>query len=152
MPMLVKRGIALGITMVLLNVSLAVAEPITGIEGSAAFKDEAAVAAPDDFGGNFPRRKVSMSMYNALPGQTDNTPCITANGDNICDPNKGLTAAMNDVPFGTKFQIPALGNAVYTVNDRMNRRYDSGYVDLHVETRAEALKFGRKNLEIIILN
>ena len=151
-PTLAKRGIALGVTMVLLNVSLAVAEPTTGIEGAAALKDEAAVIVPNDFGGDFPRRTVSISMYNAVPGQTDDTPCITANGDNICDPDKGLTAAMNGVPFGTKIQIPALGNAVYTVNDRMNRRYDSGYMDIHVETRAEALRFGRQNLEIVILN
>ena len=152
MPTLAKRGVALAVTMVLLNVSFASAEPTTGIDGSLALKDEAAVTVPNDFGGDFPRRTVSVSMYNAVPGQTDDTPCITANGDNICDPDKGLTAAMNGVPFGTKIQIPALGNAVYTVNDRMNRRYDSGYMDLHVETRAEALRFGRQNLEIVILN
>lgn len=151
-PTLVKRGIALGATMTLLSVSMAVAEPTTGIEGALALKNDAAIAAPNDFGGDFPRRTVSVSMYNAVPGQTDDTPCITANGDDICDSDKGLTAAMNGVPFGTKIQIPALGNAVYTINDRMNRRYDSNYMDLHVETRAEAIRFGRQNLEIVILN
>jgi 3D (Asp-Asp-Asp) domain-containing protein len=152
MPTLVKRGIALGFTMILLNVSLAVAEPTTGIEGALALQNDAAVAAADDFGGDFPRRKVSVSMYNAVPGQTDDTPCITANGDNICDPNIGLTAAMNGVPFGTRIMIPALDNAVYTVNDRMNRRYDSTYMDIHVESYTDAIRFGRKNLEIVILN
>lgn len=152
MPTLLKRGIALGVTMTLLHVSLAVAIPVTGIEGSDALKNDAAVEVTDSFGGDFPHRKVSVSMYNAEPGQTDDTPCFTANGDDICDPNKGLTAAMNGVPFGTKIKIPALGNAVYTINDRMNKRYDSNYMDLHVQTRAEALKFGRQNLEIVILN
>lgn len=151
MPTLIKRGIALGVTMILLNVSLAVAEPTTGIEGALALKNDAAVAATDDFGGDFPRRKVSMSAYTASVDETDSTPCHTANGDNICDPNKGLTAAMNGVPFGTKIHVPEL-NMTFTINDRMNRRYDSNYMDIHVPTKADAFKFGRQNLEIVILN
>src|SRR5688572_16673953 len=99
-PMLAKRGIALGLTMTLLHVSLAVAEPTTGIEGAVAFKNDAAVAAPDDFGGDFPRRKVSVSKYNSVPGQTDDTPFHTANGDDLRDPSLGPTVAMNGVPFG----------------------------------------------------
>lgn len=151
-PTLAKRGIALGMTMVLLNVSLAVAEPTTGINGAAALKNDAAVSVPAESGIEPRRMTVSVSAYTASVDETDDTPCHTANGDNICDPNKGLTAAMNGMPFGTKIQIPALGDKVFTINDRMNRRYDSGYMDIHVQTKAEAFKFGRKTLEVIILN
>lgn len=150
-PTLAKRGIALGLTMILLNVSLAVAEPTTGIEGAAALKNDAAVAASHDFGGDFIRRKVSVSKYNALPEQTDSTPFITANGDDLRNPKLGRTAAMNGVKFGTKVFIPDLDITV-TINDRMNARYDSSYMDIYELTKAEALKFGRKNLEIVILN
>ncbi len=148
---LIKRGIALGITMSLLGVSLAVAEPTTGIEGSAALKTDIALAATDDFGGDFPRHKVSVSMYNADPRQTDDTPFITANGDDLRNPKLGRTAAMNGVPFGTKFFVPKLGITV-TINDRMNKRYDSTYMDIYELTHADALRFGRQNLEIVQLN
>jgi 3D (Asp-Asp-Asp) domain-containing protein len=158
-PTLVKRGIALGVTMTLLHVSLAVAIPVTGIEGADALKNDAAVAATDDFGGDFPRRKMSVSMYNALPEQTDDSPFITANGDDLRDPELGLTAAMNGVPFGTRIMIPALGNAVYTIDDRMNGRYNPkegekypDHVDLYTKHRKDAIHFGRQNLEIVILN
>jgi 3D (Asp-Asp-Asp) domain-containing protein len=151
MPTLIKRGVALGITMSLLNVSLAVAIPKTLIEGSAALGNEASASIPADAGIELARRTVSMSAYTASVDETDSTPCHTANGDDICDPNKDLTAAMNDVPFGTKIYVPAL-DKTFRINDRMNRRYDSNYMDIHVKTKADAFKFGRQSLEIVILD
>src|SRR5689334_13831749 len=88
MPVLAKRGIALAVTMSLLHVSLAVAEPTTGIEGSAALKDEAAIAAPADAGTTYRRMTVTTTAYNPWDeGQTDDTPCYGPRGILVCGPD-----------------------------------------------------------------
>ncbi len=57
-------------------------------------------------------------------------------------------AADKSIPFGTKVWIDGIG--IRTVNDRggsIKRRR----LDLCVETREEALQFGRQNRKVIIL-
>ena len=55
----------------------------------------------------------------------------------------------------TKIQIPSLyGEKIFTVEDRMNRRYTDVIpprIDLWMEGRYQARKFGIKKLEIIVL-
>ncbi|MDO8601772.1 MAG: hypothetical protein Q7R62_01405 [bacterium] len=165
-PTLIKRSVILGVTLSLLQVSFAVAMPVTGIDGSVALKNEAAVTATDDFGGEFHRHMVSVSMYNNDPAQTDSSPNRTANGDNLLDPNLGPTVAMNGRPFGTMVYVPALGKK-FRVNDRMNPRYNPqrgesypDYMDIFLpidpsaptKAKAEALRFGRQTLEVIFLD
>lgn len=160
MPTLVKRGIALGMTMVLLNVSLAVAEPTNGIEGAAALKNDAAVAATLDLTKVEGRTMiVQASAYN--PGdvnQNDSDPCIGAANTNLCKP--GIKAvASNDYKL---YQELLINGEKYIVLDRMNKRYKGGYLDIAIyhgssaedvaAAKAAALKFGRRTLEIVVLN
>ena len=76
---------------------------------------------------------VQASAYTSTPDQTDSTPFITANGDRVYW--GGVAANIIDIngrniPFGTKIMIPKLfGDQIFTVNDRMNRRYKNN-VDL----------------------
>ena len=61
-----------------------------------------------------------VTAYTSRPEETDSTPTITASNKEVYD---GLVAN-NCLPFGTKVRFPNLfGDKVFTVDDRMNRRY-----------------------------
>jgi 3D (Asp-Asp-Asp) domain-containing protein len=87
-----------------------------------------------------------ITAYTSTPDQTDSTPDIGASGKHVYD---GMIAA-NWLPFGTKVKIPALyGDKIFTVDDRMNKRYGYGRMDVWLDaSRAEAMKFGVKRVEI----
>jgi hypothetical protein len=89
-----------------------------------------------------------MSAYTSTPDQTDDSPFIAASGKRVYD---GMVAA-NWLPFGTKIKIPELyGDKIFTVDDRMNKRYGFGRMDIWLDTsRAEAMKFGVKRFNIEI--
>lgn len=92
--------------------------------------------------------KAVITAYTSTPGQTDDSPFIAATGKRVHD---GMIAA-NGLPFGTKIKIPALyGDKIFVVEDRMNRRYGLGRMDIWLDTtRAEAMKFGVKRVEVEI--
>jgi 3D (Asp-Asp-Asp) domain-containing protein len=95
-----------------------------------------------------------VSAYNVGdPNQTDDTPCIAANGEDIC---KALLAgekrcAANFVPLGTVLHVETVG--VCLVTDRMNKRYRN-HVDIamQLDEYQQALQFGRKKLKVKILD
>ena len=95
-----------------------------------------------------PDKKVNavITAYTSTPGQTDDSPFIAATGKRVYD---GMIAA-NWLPFGTKVKIPALyGDKIFTVDDRMNKRYGYGRMDIWLDTtRAEAMKFGVKRVVV----
>ncbi len=93
----------------------------------------------------------TMTAYNSEVGQTDDTPCITANGFDVCAHGIEDTVAANFLPFGTKVRIPDLfGDRIFVVRDRMNKRY-SDRVDVWMLERGQALKFGvrRARIEVV---
>lgn len=80
--------------------------------------------------------RVMASAYSSTPDQTDGDPFTTASGTQV---HPG-TLATNFLPFGTKVRI---GDTIYTVEDRMNSRYNGKYiVDIWFPTRQEARNFG----------
>lgn len=89
-----------------------------------------------------------ITAYTSTPDQTDDSPFIAASGKRVYD---GMIAA-NGLPFGTKIKIPSLyGDKIFEVQDRMNRRYGLGRMDIWLDTtRAEAMKFGVKRVEVQI--
>ncbi|MCP3685727.1 MAG: hypothetical protein GY861_24025 [bacterium] len=86
-------------------------------------------------GTDFPkmREQVTATIYHAVEGQTDSTPFVTASGKHI-NPNNPAghrwIAVSRDLEplgfvFGCKVMITGAGqmNGVYTVQDRMNKRW-----------------------------
>ncbi len=66
---------------------------------------------------------IAVSAYNSVAWQTDDTPCIGAQGTDICtlrEQGEEVCAA-NFVPLGTVLRVEGLGDCV--VRDRMNARY-----------------------------
>jgi 3D (Asp-Asp-Asp) domain-containing protein len=90
---------------------------------------------------------VQVSGYNSEVGQTDDSPFITANGSHVRD---GIVAS-NMFPFGTIIKIPALyGDKIFVVEDRMNKRYQKN-VDIWFASHADAVKLGRRTVQIEVI-
>ncbi|MFH1582785.1 MAG: hypothetical protein ABIB72_00490 [Candidatus Falkowbacteria bacterium] len=96
-------------------------------------------------------RHIIITAYNSEAGQTDDSPCITANNFNVCDYGVEDTIAANFLPFGSKVKIPALfGDRVFVVRDRMNKRF-SNRVDVWMIEKPDAVNFGVKVAKIEVL-
>jgi len=92
-----------------------------------------------------------ITAYNSEAGQTDASPCITANNFNVCKHGVEDTIAANFLPFGVKVKIPELfGDRVFVVRDRMNKRF-SNRVDVWMLEKPAAVNFGVKIAKIQIL-
>lgn len=93
----------------------------------------------------------TMTAYNSEIGQTDDSPCITANGFNVCKHGIEDTIAANFLPLGTKVKIPELfGDRVFVVRDRMNKKHPNR-VDVWMKDRHDAVHFGVKVAKIQVL-
>lgn len=92
-----------------------------------------------------------ITAYNSEVSQTDDDPCTTANGYNLCKNNKEDSIAANFLKFGTKVRIPELfGDKVFVVRDRMNARHATR-VDVWMKNHGDAMKFGIKTAKIEVL-
>lgn len=93
----------------------------------------------------------TMTAYTSEAAQTDSTPCITANGFNVCEHGVEDTVAANFLKFGTKVRIPELyGDRVFVVRDRMNARH-AERVDIWMKEKPAALKFGVRTAKIEVV-
>lgn len=90
------------------------------------------------------RLVVQSSAYASSPRQTDSTPCITAAGTRV---RPGVVAT-NFLPMGT---LVTVNGELHIVEDRMNPRYAGRYLDIWFPSTSQALEFGRRNLEIVIV-
>ena len=146
-----KTGAAM-IAMVGLIPTVAIAEPSYGTNGSQALGEATALTASINF--KKPREVrmvVTVTAYNSLKNQTDDTPCIPASGINLCEANTENAVAANFLPLGTKIKIPALfGDRELTVHDRTAPQH-AGRVDVWRKHYADARAQGIHNWEIIIL-
>lgn len=96
-------------------------------------------------------RTYTVTAYNSVPEQTDSTPCIAANGADICKLHaQGDQTCAAALPFGTLLDVPGFGRC--TVRDRLAPKYASR-IDIHMGkdiTRARA--WGKKQLTITVIN
>lgn len=92
--------------------------------------------------------KMLVTSYNAVADQTDDSPCISASGLNICETDKLICACPRKYPFGTKFLIEG---QIYFCEDRLHRKYDDR-IDLLMKTKEEAKQWGKQWLEVKIVN
>lgn len=92
-----------------------------------------------------------VSAYNSVPEQTDKSPCIGANGDNICTLlHRGVRAcASNSFPFGTRLSIANVGDCV--VLDRTHPRF-AGRIDVYMGGRdsiQDARAWGVRQVKVV---
>ena len=95
--------------------------------------------------------RVPSTAYSSTVDQCDSTPCIAADGFNVCENNAENVIAANFLPFGTKVKIPAyFGDRIFVVHDRMNARY--GYrLDIWMTSRDRAKAWGVRYIDIEIV-
>jgi len=94
---------------------------------------------------------VTTTAYNSEVAQCDSTPCITADGFNVCKHGIEDVVATNFLKFGTKIRIPEMfGDKVFTVHDRMATRY-SNRIDIWMLHKTDALAYGKRNVKVEIL-
>lgn len=89
-----------------------------------------------------------VTAYNSVESQTDSTPCIAADGTDICKRYQAgeLICAANFVPLGTKIYVDHYG--LCTVADRMNKRYPNR-VDVFFDKDIDrAVRFGLQRLMV----
>jgi 3D (Asp-Asp-Asp) domain-containing protein len=90
---------------------------------------------------------VPTTAYSSTVDQTDDTPFITASGTLV---RPGVVAA-NFLPIGTYLRIPDYyGDMIFVVEDRMNERYNKR-LDIWMETRDQAIKWGIRHVTIEVL-
>ncbi|MBU1131740.1 3D domain-containing protein [Patescibacteria group bacterium] len=95
---------------------------------------------------------VVATAYSSTVDQCDSTPCIAADGFNVCKHNKEDIIAANFLKFGTKVRIPDIyGDRIFVVHDRMNPKYNER-IDLWKTSRESAIAFGKRTIRIEILN
>ena len=94
-----------------------------------------------------------VTAYNAGDSrQTDETPCISASGENICKAlAKGKKrCAANFVPLGSHLHVDKIG--VCLVTDRTNKRYRNRVdVAMQKDEYQKARRFGRQKLAVKII-
>ncbi len=96
-------------------------------------------------------KHLTITAYNSEAGQTDDSPCITANNFDVCENGVEDTIAANFLPFGARVKIPELfGDRVFVVRDRMNKRYVNR-VDVWMIEKPDAINFGVKIAKIEVL-
>lgn len=86
-----------------------------------------------------PTRTIIATVYNyqAVPEQTDSTPCVGAMaGIDFCNPPFPIVAN-NGLKLGTKVVIRGV---TYTVADRMNSRYGVNIFDILTKTEQPTLR------------
>lgn len=92
-----------------------------------------------------------LTAYTSEVAQTDNSPCTTANGFNVCEHGVEDTIAANFLKFGTKVRIPELfGNRVFIVRDRMNKRHPER-LDVWFKDKGAAIKFGIRTARVEVV-
>lgn len=97
-----------------------------------------------------PRRnyKIPVTAYTSDIAQTDDTPCITASGLDVCERGIENIIAANFLQIGTRVRIPELyGDRIFYVEDRMNERYYYK-MDIWMKEIADAKQFGVKYVTV----
>lgn len=97
--------------------------------------------------------QVIATAYSSEVAQTDDTPCITATGYDVCENyakyGAANTIASNFLPLHAIVKIPELyGDQIFVVRDRMNARYGYNRIDVWLPTKGQAIKFGAQKITI----
>ena len=103
-----------------------------------------------------PNNTTTFTAYSLSVDETDDTPCIGAGNNNLCElrpilrENCQIICASRDLPLDTIVYIDGFGECV--IKDRMNKRYaGTGRIDILMDTKQEALNFGIRTLNYVIV-
>lgn len=93
-----------------------------------------------------------ISAYTSRRAETDDTPCINAWGDNICNLHKAGIRIIACPSRFNRLDLVEIDGEAYRCLDRMNARYRNGdYFDVYFGKDVEgARQFGRKSRQIAI--
>ena len=98
-------------------------------------------------------KKYTVTAYNSVPWQTDSTPCVSADGSDICKLHEqGDLSCAASLPFGTKINVPGFG--VCTVRDRLAPKY-SYRIDLYfggADKIQAAREWGKRQVDVDVLD
>ena len=90
---------------------------------------------------------LTVTAYSSTVDQCDSDPFTTASGTQVHDG----TVAANFLPFGTHVIFPDYsGNKVYTIEDRTSAKYSSR-ADIWMVSRGAALQFGKRHLQMVVV-
>jgi len=92
------------------------------------------------------RLVVIATAYTSSREECDDTPFITASGKKV---RWGIIAADKSIPFGTKVYIPYF-KQTFVVEDR-GGAIKGNRIDIWMEKKEDAIKFGKRKLVIYIL-
>jgi len=142
-----KRFFTVFVTLILTGYPAAITNSL--LHSAATDENRASISVAHADESNFCKvRRVWVTAYTSTPEETDDTPFITANNTEVRD---GIIAA-NFLPFGSRIQIPeAFGDKIFTVTDRMHSR-KRNFVDVWMPERDQALAFGIRHVEIVLLD
>ena len=91
----------------------------------------------------------TVTAYTLSPEETDDSPCIGAYNDNLCEISKTVqVCASNEFKRGTKLKV---GDVECIVLDKPNPRYQNR-IDLVKSNLEEALLFVKRKLEVAVIN
>lgn len=100
--------------------------------------------------------KTTFTGYSLSVDETDESPCIGAWNNNLCElrpilKKEGRTiCASRDLPLDTVIYIDGIGECI--IKDRMNKRYKgTNRVDILFDSKQEAINFGVKQLKYVII-
>ena len=89
-----------------------------------------------------------VTAYSSTPGQTDDSPYITAAGTFV---REGIVAN-NYLSFGTEIRIPEIyGDKIFVVEDRMSWKKSNYHIDVWLPEYSQALAFGAQRTYIEVL-
>ena len=90
---------------------------------------------------------LTVTAYSSTVDQCDSDPFTTASGTRVHDG----TVAANFLPVGTHVVFPNYsGNKIYTIEDRTNAKYSSR-ADIWMVSRGAALQFGKRHLQMVVV-
>lgn len=99
---------------------------------------------------------VTATAYSSTPWQTDNTPCITATGYNVCNKTENIIAVSRDLVrslgYHRQVMLPSLyGSEIFLIEDTMNARFVNR-IDVHHGSTEDAREFGlKRNVELQVI-
>ena len=98
---------------------------------------------------------VTATAYSSTKWQTDDTPCITSTGYNVCNKTKNIIAVSRDLVrslgYHRQVRIPSLyGSEIFYIEDTMNARF-TNRIDVHHDSIKDAREFGVKRIEIEVI-